>query len=97
MTQSTTRLRIAAYDIAHPTRLQHALRELKAFSTGGQKSVFECYLSPNEQQMLLAIVSGILHVAEDRFLVITVDTAAPIITLGLAIPPSNPDFFYVGD
>lgn len=93
----TRNLHIAAYDIASPKRLHHALDLLKGFSTGGQKSVFECFLSPNEQRELLIEATHILDLEEDRFLLIAVDAASPVTTRGIAVPPESLNFFYVGD
>lgn len=35
---------LAAYDVSDPKRLQQALHVLRDYATGGQKSVFECFL-----------------------------------------------------
>ncbi len=42
---STRKLYIAAYDISNPRRLRQALKILKGYACGRQKSVFECYLT----------------------------------------------------
>ncbi len=38
-------LYLVAYDVRRPSRLRKALRVLKDYASGGQKSAFECYLS----------------------------------------------------
>lgn len=38
----------------------------------------------------------VLNLREDSFLLIRLDPRQRVHTLGLAIPPSNPDWFYVG-
>lgn len=43
-------LHLAAYDISEPRRLVAALKLMRAFATGGQKSVHELYLTPAERQ-----------------------------------------------
>ena len=39
---------IVAYDISDERRLNRVREYLKAFSTGGQKSVYECFLTEGE-------------------------------------------------
>lgn len=86
---------LAAYDIAHPKRLRLALNVLKSYSTGGQKSVFECFLSPAEQSALLAEITPIIE-PEDRFLLLRLDPRSQVLTFGIAVPPQDPNFFYLG-
>lgn len=89
-------LYLAAYDIAAPTRLRHALQAVKGYATGGQKSVFECFLSRGEQGALLTEVAGLLDLEEDAFLLLRLDPRARVIALGLAVAPQDPPFFYHG-
>ncbi len=89
-------LYIAAYDIADPGRLRDALWLLKQHAAGRQKSVFECFLTPAERRDLLAEVAAIIDPAEDRFMLLPLAGTDGICTLGIAVPPADPDFFYVG-
>jgi len=89
-------LYIAGYDISDTKRLRLALAVLKEFSTGGQKSVFECFLTPAERQELLDRVSAILNKDEDRFLLIRLDPRAEVRTYGKAVVPENPLYFVIG-
>ncbi|MBS97684.1 MAG: CRISPR-associated endonuclease Cas2 [Oceanospirillaceae bacterium] len=86
---------IAAYDIRRPSRLRKALHVLKDFASGGQKSVFECYLSEAEQRELLDRISAVMDLDEDRFLIVPLNQGA-VRTLGIAVSPADPLFFYVG-
>ena len=61
---------LAAYDVTDPERLQAALHVLKGYACGGQKSVFECFLTGRERQALLVEMRGVLEVREDRFLLL---------------------------
>ncbi len=61
---------IAAYDVSSPRRLRLALKVLKGYATGGQKSVFECFLSLAERQSLVDEIEEILDLDVDRFLLI---------------------------
>jgi CRISPR-associated protein Cas2 len=89
-------LYIAAYDVRDPKRLRKALLVLKKYSTGGQKSVFECYLTEAERSQLLAEVDEVLDPAADRFLFTPVDSRREVKVLGCAVPPSDPPFYYIG-
>lgn len=89
-------LYIAAYDIADPKRLRKALHVVRAYASGGQKSVFECFLTPAEKQALLVDVSDIIDPEEDRFLLLKLDARCRVRTLGKAVPPQDGTFYYVG-
>ena len=89
-------LHIACYDIADNKRLRRALFVLRNYSTGGQKSVFECFLTPVEKRLLIAEVEAIIDPAEDRFLLLRLDQRRPVRVLGIALAPCDPDYFYVG-
>jgi len=86
---------LAAYDVRDPKRLRLALRVLKAYSTGGQRSVFECFLTEAERTRLLAEIQQVLA-PEDSFLLVMLDPRSPVRTLGIAVPPADPPFFYIG-
>ncbi|MDQ6964838.1 MAG: CRISPR-associated endonuclease Cas2 [Mariprofundales bacterium] len=89
-------LYLAAYDIADPKRLHRVLTVVKGFATGGQKSVFECWLTPTEKQTLFAATSGAMDQRNDRFFLLRLDPRCQPQLLGLALPPANPYFFYYG-
>lgn len=89
-------LYLAAYDIADSTRLRHALHAVKGYATGGQKSVFECFLSSGEQGSLLFEIRETLDLDEDAFLLLRLDPRAKTITLGIAVAAEDPPFFYHG-
>ncbi|MBK8896358.1 MAG: CRISPR-associated endonuclease Cas2 [Candidatus Competibacteraceae bacterium] len=89
-------LYLAAYDVTNADRLQAALRVLKGYASGGQKSVFECFLTARERTAMLVEIRGVLDTAEDRFLLLPLPDAGGIRALGVAIRPSDPEFYYVG-
>lgn len=89
-------LYIAAYDVSDDGRLRAALKVLKGYASGRQKSVFECFLTVAERQDLLAQVRGVLDRYEDRFLLVRLDPRGKVRTLGKAIKPTDPPWFYVG-
>ena len=90
------RLYLAAYDVTDPERLQSVLHVLKGYACGGQKSVFECFLTERERTQLVAEVRGVLDLVHDRFLLLPLPDEQGILGLGIAVPPSDPDFYYVG-
>lgn len=89
-------LYLAAYDVSDPKRLRKALDVMKRYATGGQKSVFECFLTEAEKNDLLGEITEVLDPHADRFFLTPVDRRTPVRTLGIAVPPSDPPFYYAG-
>lgn len=89
-------LYIAAYDIRSPRRLRMALKIVKGYATGGQKSMFECFLTPVERRQLLDDLRKVIEPRDDRFLLIRLDPRSRVQTLGIAVEPEDPPFFYHG-
>ncbi len=89
-------LYIAAYDISDSKRLRHALYAVRAYASGGQKSVFECFLTVREKQALLEEIQGIIDPYEDRFLLLKLDVRCRVRTLGKAVSPQDGSFYYIG-
>ena len=88
-------LYVAAYDISSPARLRRALEFMRQFSSGGQKSVFECYLTEAEFDEILERMDQILDHDLDRFLIFSQPQPKQIICEGIAIQPQDGDFFYL--
>lgn len=89
-------LYIAAYDICDAKRLRRALAVLKDYATGGQKSVFECFLTDAEKAELLNRVQREIERREDKFLLLRLDPRGEIRVHGKGIRPENPRYFVVG-
>ncbi|MDP2368774.1 hypothetical protein [Rhodoferax sp.] len=89
-------LYLAAYDVSEPRRLSAALKLTRAYATGGQKSVHELFLTPAERASLVEDMSVLLDLDTDRFLLLKLDPRSRVHTLGKAVAPADPDFFYVG-
>jgi CRISPR-associated protein Cas2 len=89
-------LYLIAYDIRHPRRLRKVLRVVKAYTTGGQKSVHECFLSATEKAELKRALAKIIHGQTDSVVFVRLDPRATPRTLGIAVPPRDEAFFYVG-
>jgi len=88
-------LYLAAYDITSQRRLRRVQKSLKSLSLGGQKSIFECYLTKAERSALMKHIQSLVEPADDRFLLLRLDPRSRVRTLGCALPPSDPDWFYL--
>ena len=87
---------IAAYDVANPARRRQLHRVVRKYATGGQKSVFECFLTPSERRALLVRARRLIDEREDRFALLRVEERAAPLLLGRATAPGNPRFVYMG-
>ena len=90
------RLYLACYDVACDGRLRAALAVVRAYATGGQKSVHECWLSAAEHGDLLQAMALLLEPTQDSFLLIRLDPRQRVATLGKGVQPVAPDWFYLG-
>jgi CRISPR-associated protein Cas2 len=93
---SSRKLYLIAYDICEPGRLNRVRELLKGYSTGGQKSVYECWCTPAELHAVTASLRELIVEEEDRVHIFAMDGRSRPHTLGIAVPPSDPDFFYFG-
>lgn len=89
-------LYIIAYDISDDRRLAKVHYFLKSFATGGQKSVYECYLTDSELQKVINKLEILIHPFEDRIHIFTLDGRSKTHTLGIAIQPRDPKFYFIG-
>jgi CRISPR-associated protein Cas2 len=89
-------LYLVAYDICDPRRLARALKIVRAYATGGQKSVHECWLLPHELAALKRDLEAVINDREDSVLFVRLDPRMKPHTLGIARPPADPPFFFVG-
>lgn len=87
-------LHLAAYDIASHRRRAGALRLMRAYATGGQKSVHEIWLTAAEHRQVLGDMAHILDEG-DRFLLLRLDPGSRCHTLGRGAEPENPEYFYI--
>jgi len=89
-------LYLVAYDICEPRRLARALQIVRAYATGGQKSVHECWLLPGELLTLKRDLEAAIDRHDDSVLFVRLDPRMKPRTLGIARPPADPSFFFVG-
>ncbi len=89
-------LYIIAYDISDQQRLAKIGRFLKGYKTGGQKSVYECFLTDGELKFVMSKLKRMINPHFDRVHIFVMDPRVKNLTLGLAHPPKFPDYFYLG-
>jgi CRISPR-associated protein Cas2 len=87
---------LVAYDVRDPRRLREALEVVKAWSTGGQKSVHECWLTAAELTGLRCNLAAVIEPREDSLVLISPDPSRRVRTLGVARSPRDEAFFFVG-
>ena len=89
-------LYLAAYDVSEPARLVAILKTIRRYATGGQKSVYECFLNKKEARDLFCDVQAIIDSTTDRFFLIRLDIRSAFRALGVGATPEDKDFFYHG-
>jgi CRISPR-associated protein Cas2 len=89
-------LYLIAYDITNDRRLNRVRQFLEGYSTGGQKSVYECFLTDGELRYVKKKIERLIDEDEDRVHIFTMDGRSKTHTLGIAVQPKNPKYFYIG-
>jgi len=89
-------LYLIAYDIADERRLNRVRNFLKGYSTGGQKSVYECFLTEAELNHITEDLAILIDEFHDRVHIFKIERRAKIYALGIAVLPNDPSFFYIG-
>jgi CRISPR-associated protein Cas2 len=87
---------LIAYDIAHARRRRIARRLVKGNSIGGQKSLYECWMTQGELQTAMASLRRMIDPVEDRIVVIQLDPRASVHTRGVGVEPQDGSFFFQG-
>ncbi|MFM2346143.1 MAG: hypothetical protein RL654_896 [Pseudomonadota bacterium] len=89
-------LYLAAYDIRDNRCRAGALKLLRGFATGGQKSVHEIWLTEAEKRRVLEQIVWLVDTATDRFFLLRLDPRQRTLVLGTGEAPADPEFFYIG-
>lgn len=89
-------LYIIAYDITSDDRLNRVRFFLKGYSTGGQKSAYECFLTDGELKFVRNNLEGFILDDEDRVHIFQMDGRSKTHVLGIAVQPKDPEYFYIG-
>lgn len=87
---------LIGYDIADGARRRRALKTVKGHAIGGQKSLYECWLTSAELQHAMHALRDVIDQSVDRVIFVQMDTRASVRTLGKAIAPADGEFFYHG-
>ena len=87
---------LIGYDIGSARRRRRALKAVKGHASGGQKSLYECWLTAGELQQAMATLRRLIDPTEDRVVFVRLDPRATVHTLGVAVRPQDADFFYQG-
>ena len=87
---------LVGYDISCDRRLRRALKVVKGHAVGGQKSLYECWLTAGELQQAMHAMRVLIDPEEDRVVFVQLDPRAQVRTLGVAVEPVDGDFFYEG-
>lgn len=89
-------LYLVAYDVRDPGRLAAALRVVRGFASGGQKSAYECWLDDADHQELEIRLTDVLDLAADRVALMPLSLRVPMTALGAGVLPDDPAYFYLG-
>ncbi len=89
-------LYLIAYDVCEGRRLGRVRHLLKGYSTGGQKSVYECFLTDGEARAVAENLKELIDEEEDRVHIFTMDGRSKTHTLGIAVQPHDPEYFFIG-
>ena len=87
---------LIGYDISTTRARRKALKAVKGHAIGGQKSLYECWLTSGELQTAMAALRRIIDPATDRVIFLRLDERAQVHTRGVAVAPADDDFFYQG-
>lgn len=66
-------LYLVCYDICQPRRLHQVHHYLQGYKVGGQKSFFECWLTPPELREVRKTLSELMDAGEDRVHIFQLD------------------------
>lgn len=95
MASANRTLYLVCYDIRCPRRLYRTHRYLLGYKVGGQKSFFECWLTPTELRDVQLTLQTLLLPSEDRAHIFQLDPRQRIESLGIATPPPVAAFMIV--
>jgi CRISPR-associated protein Cas2 len=92
--QSIEQLHVIAFDLASDRRRYRLTRLLEGYGLRVQESVFEAWLTDQQQALLLRKAEALLHPEQDRLVcyILTPDESRRLRTLGCAYVAPNPDF-----
>ena len=84
LTNPLRTLYLIAYDICEPKRLARVHRYLLGWKVGGQKSFYECWLTPAELREVMVALGDLIVPDEDRVHIFQLDPRMPPKCFGVA-------------
>lgn len=87
---------LVGYDISCSRRRRKALKAVKGHAIGGQKSMYECWLTSGELQQAMHALRGLIDPGTDRVVFVRLDPRATMHMLGTAVAPADGEYFYQG-
>lgn len=79
-------LYLIGYDVADAKRLVKIRQYLTAYRVGGQKSLFECWLTQHEYELILKTLHDFIEPTQDSIFIARLDPRQEIQLYGLAKP-----------
>lgn len=92
MNDAARSLYLVCYDIADTRRLYRVHKFLLGYKVGGQKSFFECWLTPAELRDVRQGLLTRMNLEEDRAHIFQLDPRMAVRCLGQAEPPKATTF-----
>lgn len=86
---------LVCYDVCCPKRLYRVHKYLLGYKVGGQKSFYECWLTPTELRELRLTIEKLIEPSEDRAHIFQLDPRMKSEGLGLATQPVMDVFMIV--
>ena len=95
MNDAARTLFLVCYDISCAKRLYRVHRFLLGYKVGGQKSFYECWLTPAELREVRRILAELIDPAEDRAHIFQLDPRMKNEGMGLATLPATAVFMII--
>lgn len=92
MHNASRTLYLVCYDISCPKRLYRVHRFLLAYKVGGQKSFYECWMTPAELRDVQRTLGDLINPEEDRIHIFQLDPRMKPDGLGIATQPKTDVF-----
>lgn len=87
MNDAVRTLFLVCYDVSCPRRLYRVHKYLLGYKVGGQKSFYECWLTPAELREVRETLAELIDPVEDRVHLFQLDPRMKSEGLGLATLP----------
>ena len=81
---SQRKLYLVAYDVMDPKRLRRVRKYLIGYKVGGQKSVFEMWITPTELVRIQRDLTNIMDTENDRLNIFALDARMEVTIFGKA-------------